>query len=166
MFSPLVTSSKRTVSRSFFGPSRPGMMAGMDDQQEARPREAISKRSRDALPGSDHFLGIPAFEAALAKPVAQIPGACPIRPGEADEGIEAIIHAAPPQAGVADKPLRLHVPGEESRIVGKAPIATRMTYDLWYWTGIPGRGEFVRLALEAGGIPYRDRAREEGDDGA
>jgi len=38
-----------------------------------------------------------------------------------------------------------------------------MTYDLWYWTGIPGRGEFVRLALEAGGIAYRDRAREEGD---
>ncbi|PKD78697.1 glutathione S-transferase, partial [Escherichia coli] len=29
-----------------------------------------------------------------------------------------------------------------------------MTYDLWYWDGIPGRGEFVRLALEAGGIPY------------
>lgn len=39
-----------------------------------------------------------------------------------------------------------------------------MAYDLWYWTGIPGRGEFVRLALEAGGIPYRDRAREEGDE--
>src|SRR4051812_23137727 len=38
-----------------------------------------------------------------------------------------------------------------------------MAYDLWYWTGIPGRGEFVRLALEAGGIPYRDRASEEGD---
>ena len=37
-----------------------------------------------------------------------------------------------------------------------------MTYDLWYWPDIPGRGEFVRLALEAGGIPYRDRAREEG----
>jgi glutathione S-transferase len=35
-------------------------------------------------------------------------------------------------------------------------------YDLWYWPGIPGRGEFVRLALEAGGIDYRDRAREEG----
>jgi glutathione S-transferase len=35
-------------------------------------------------------------------------------------------------------------------------------YDLWYWPGIPGRGEFVRLALEAGGIAYRDRAREEG----
>jgi glutathione S-transferase len=37
-----------------------------------------------------------------------------------------------------------------------------MTYDLWYWPQIPGRGEFVRLALETGGIPYRDRAREEG----
>lgn len=37
-----------------------------------------------------------------------------------------------------------------------------MTYDLWYWDGIPGRGEFVRLALEAGGILYRERAREPG----
>ncbi len=37
-----------------------------------------------------------------------------------------------------------------------------MTYDLWYWDGIPGRGEFVRLALEAGGIPYRECAREAG----
>ena len=40
-----------------------------------------------------------------------------------------------------------------------------MSYDLWYWPSIPGRGEFVRLALEAGGIPYRDRAREAGEDG-
>lgn len=39
-----------------------------------------------------------------------------------------------------------------------------MTYDLWYWNGIPGRGEFVRLALEAGGIPYRERARDPGTD--
>jgi glutathione S-transferase len=37
-------------------------------------------------------------------------------------------------------------------------------YDLWYWPGIPGRGEFVRLALEAGGIPYRDLARLRGAD--
>lgn len=36
------------------------------------------------------------------------------------------------------------------------------SYDLWYWPTIPGRGEFVRLALEAARIPYRDRAREEG----
>jgi len=40
-----------------------------------------------------------------------------------------------------------------------------MIYDLWYWPGIPGRGEFVRLALEAGDIPYRDRARSEGERG-
>lgn len=37
-----------------------------------------------------------------------------------------------------------------------------MAYDLWYWPSIPGRGEFVRLALEAAGIDYRDRAREDG----
>lgn len=37
-----------------------------------------------------------------------------------------------------------------------------MTYDLWYWAEIPGRGEFVRLSLEAAGISYRDRARELG----
>ena len=35
-------------------------------------------------------------------------------------------------------------------------------YELWYWAEIPGRGEFVRLALEAGGIAYRDMARERG----
>lgn len=41
-----------------------------------------------------------------------------------------------------------------------------MAYDLWYWDGIPGRGEFVRLALEAAEIPYKDRARESGGDSA
>ena len=39
-----------------------------------------------------------------------------------------------------------------------------MTYDLYYWPGFPGRGEFVRLALEAGQIPYRDMALAEGAD--
>lgn len=34
-------------------------------------------------------------------------------------------------------------------------------YELWYWPGLPGRGEFVRLALEAKRIPYRDVALEE-----
>lgn len=37
-----------------------------------------------------------------------------------------------------------------------------MAYDLWYWPGIQGRGEFVRLALEAAGVEYRDRARTDG----
>jgi glutathione S-transferase len=35
-----------------------------------------------------------------------------------------------------------------------------MSYELWYWLGVPGRGEFIRLALEAGGIAYRDVSRE------
>jgi glutathione S-transferase len=38
-------------------------------------------------------------------------------------------------------------------------------YDLYYWTGIPGRGEFVRLALEAAGAPYIDVARGAEDAG-
>jgi glutathione S-transferase len=37
-----------------------------------------------------------------------------------------------------------------------------MGYDLYYWPGIQGRGEFVRLALEASGAPYRDVARAPG----
>jgi glutathione S-transferase len=35
-----------------------------------------------------------------------------------------------------------------------------MSYDLWYWPGIQGRGEFVRVFMEAAGISYRDRARQ------
>ena len=34
-----------------------------------------------------------------------------------------------------------------------------MSYDLYYWPSIQGRGEFVRLALEDAGAPYRDVAR-------
>ena len=37
-----------------------------------------------------------------------------------------------------------------------------MAYRLFYWPGLPGRGEFVRLALEAAGIPYSEPARENG----
>lgn len=33
------------------------------------------------------------------------------------------------------------------------------TYRLYYWPSIPGRGEFVRLALEEAGAPYVDVAR-------
>ncbi|WP_199099841.1 glutathione S-transferase [Dyella sp. ASV21] len=38
-----------------------------------------------------------------------------------------------------------------------------MRYQLYYWTGIQGRGEFVRLALEDSGTDYLDVAREQGD---
>ncbi len=35
-----------------------------------------------------------------------------------------------------------------------------MRYELYYWPGIQGRGEFVRLPLEEGGADYVDFARE------
>ncbi len=38
-----------------------------------------------------------------------------------------------------------------------------MRYELYYWSGIQGRGEFVRLALEDAGTDYEDSAREHGD---
>ena len=36
-----------------------------------------------------------------------------------------------------------------------------MRYDLYYWPGIQGRGEYVRLALEEAGADYADVARSE-----
>jgi glutathione S-transferase len=36
-----------------------------------------------------------------------------------------------------------------------------MRYELYYWPGIQGRGEYVRLALEDGGAGYDDVARSE-----
>ncbi|WEK02647.1 MAG: glutathione S-transferase [Candidatus Sphingomonas phytovorans] len=38
-----------------------------------------------------------------------------------------------------------------------------MMYRLWYWPSIQGRGEFVRLPLEAAGIAYEDCARAAGE---
>src|SRR5947209_1938515 len=35
-----------------------------------------------------------------------------------------------------------------------------MRYELYYWPGLQGRGEFVRLAFEEAGVPYRDVALE------
>ena len=37
-----------------------------------------------------------------------------------------------------------------------------MRYELYYWPSIPGRGEFVRLALEEAGADYVDVGREPG----
>src|SRR5260370_31559762 len=36
-----------------------------------------------------------------------------------------------------------------------------MRYDVYYWPGIQGRGEYVRLALEDAGADYVDVARRE-----
>ena len=40
---------------------------------------------------------------------------------------------------------------------------TNPPYELLYWPGIPGRGEFVRLAFEAAGVSYKDTANESED---
>lgn len=40
-----------------------------------------------------------------------------------------------------------------------------MTYELYYWPGIPGRGEFVRLALEDAGAEYVDVGKQPSADG-
>ena len=39
-----------------------------------------------------------------------------------------------------------------------------MAYKLYYWSGIPGRGEFVRLSLEEAGASYEDVSLEKGGD--
>jgi len=39
-----------------------------------------------------------------------------------------------------------------------------MSYQLWYWPEIQGRGEFVRLLLEGAELDYEDMAREQGAD--
>jgi glutathione S-transferase len=41
-----------------------------------------------------------------------------------------------------------------------------MSYELYYWAGIQGRGEFVRLALEEAGAEYVDVARQAGGEDA
>jgi hypothetical protein len=40
-----------------------------------------------------------------------------------------------------------------------------MAYELYYWPGIQGRGEFVRLALEEAGADYTDVARRPESEG-
>jgi len=41
-----------------------------------------------------------------------------------------------------------------------------MNYELYYWPGIQGRGEFVRLAFEAAGADYLDVAKDPGGEAA
>jgi glutathione S-transferase len=37
---------------------------------------------------------------------------------------------------------------------------THPPYELLYWPGMPGRGEFIRLVFEAAGVSYKDPANE------
>jgi len=50
--------------------------------------------------------------------------------------------------------------------VDHGTIFAGMPYELHYWPGIQGRGEFVRLALETAGAAYVDVARGDKDAGA
>jgi glutathione S-transferase len=54
----------------------------------------------------------------------------------------------------ADRELRWN--GAAQFLVGELS----MLYELYYWPGIQGRGEFVRLALEEAGARYLDVARQ------
>ncbi|KAF2793607.1 glutathione S-transferase protein-like protein [Melanomma pulvis-pyrius CBS 109.77] len=40
---------------------------------------------------------------------------------------------------------------------------THPPYELLYWPGIPGRGEFIRLVFEASGVSYKDVSNESKD---
>ena len=68
--------------------------------------------------------------------------------GSAPQGALTRAHPSPltplPQAGEGAQP------------------ETHMPYELFYWPGIQGRGEFVRLALEEAGADYVDVARGHG----
>jgi glutathione S-transferase len=48
-----------------------------------------------------------------------------------------------------------HLPQAE-----KPPEENALRYELYYWPGLQGRGEFVRLALEEAGADYVDVVRE------
>ena len=38
---------------------------------------------------------------------------------------------------------------------GSENYTSEKPWDLYYWPGLQGRGEFVRLVLEDAGVPYR-----------
>src|SRR3546814_10847168 len=51
-----------------------------------------------------------------------------------------------------------------ARDPGARTVRRPVSYKLWYWPSVQGRGEFIRLAMEAGDIAYRDWARDRGED--
>ena len=58
------------------------------------------------------------------------------------------------------------MPGVRPGSAGQAQATVAgMAYELHYWPTIQGRGEFVRLALEAAGAVYTDVARATPDAG-
>src|SRR5215469_2332057 len=70
--------------------------------------------------------------------------------------------------GAASRSYDSHAPSPQREPASGVPTAargTQMRYELHYWPGIQGRGEFVRLALEDAGAEYVDVARKPARDG-
>jgi glutathione S-transferase len=87
-------------------------------------------------------------------------------PAPPQAGLLAFAHAAHTGAarrGIlasrasACSPARAHERATQARI-------NRMSLKLYYWDGLPGRGEFVRLALEEAGADYIEVARGSDED--
>ena len=53
--------------------------------------------------------------------------------------------------------------GARNQSIAESMGRTMKKYQLFYWPTIQGRGEFVRLALEAAGAEYQDMARVKGE---
>jgi glutathione S-transferase len=85
-----------------------------------------------------------------------------MQPGGSGALLAKTIFAAPPQPGAGG--LAVEVAHETVQNVSlqhptEGERARVMRYELYYWPGIQGRGEFVRLALEESGANYLDVAR-------
>src|SRR4051812_10509141 len=78
-------------------------------------------------------------------------------------------HVSTPEAMSVSTRLRapfIHVSLCWREWYGLRTYSEPMAYQLHYWPGIQGRGEFVRLALEAAGAHYVDVARGDEEHGA
>src|SRR5262249_5058679 len=57
-------------------------------------------------------------------------------------------------------------PASRSRPASRSETLRMPRYELYYWSGIQGRGEFIRLAFEEAGVKYDDVGRGDGGDDA
>ncbi|KAK3328537.1 hypothetical protein B0T19DRAFT_356418 [Cercophora scortea] len=63
----------------------------------------------------------------------------------------------PPRTGVSSR-----MTSETTPAAKRPRSAKDVAYQLIYWPGLPGRGEFIRLALEEAGAEYSDTAQIDG----
>src|SRR5690348_13160457 len=86
--------------------------------------------------------------------------------GRAGSGVAAV---APPASFTREALPRRRSTRQQSRSFERTGVdgasreeAQMPAYELYYWPGIQGRGEFVRLSLEDAGAEYVDVARQPG----